>query len=102
MRFLRSALVLATLATPAFAQPPGGFGGGGEGRGGPGGGGMRMMFGGGGNPDDVFNMFAKGKDVLRRDDMDPMMQRMFDRFASQMNITNGQITRDPFKPLKAK
>jgi Ca2+-binding EF-hand superfamily protein len=78
------------------AQPPGGDNGGGGrggrgGRGGMGGGGM------GGDPMQFFDFMAKGKDVIRRDDLDPNFQRMFDRMAQAQGITNGQITRDQFK-----
>ncbi|MBX7104503.1 MAG: hypothetical protein K1X57_10505 [Gemmataceae bacterium] len=90
MRMFRIAVASLMLAGgSAMAQPPGGFGGpGGGGRGG-------MMMGG--NPEEMFNMLSKGKDVIRRDDVDPMFQRMFDRFAERMNITNGQITREQFR-----
>lgn len=71
---------------PIMISGQGGFGGPGGGRG--------MM---GGNPDDFFNMIARGKDVIRRDDVDPMFQRMFDRMAERMGITNGQITREQFR-----
>jgi Ca2+-binding EF-hand superfamily protein len=91
MRMFRTAVATLVIAAgPALAQPP--FGGPG---GGPGGG--RMMMGMGGNPDDFFNMLSRGKDVITRDDVDPMFQRMFDRFAERLNITNGRITREQFR-----
>jgi Ca2+-binding EF-hand superfamily protein len=68
---------------------------GGQGGGGPGGGGRMggMM---GGDPNQMFNMFSKGKEVINRNDLPPPLQPMFDRFAPQMGITNGQITRQQF------
>jgi hypothetical protein len=119
-RFLRFAAVCAALfiipLTVNSQQPPQGGGGGrgvgrgfgggqegggrGFGGGGPDGGG-RSGFGGrgmmGGDPMQFFDMIAKGKDVIRRDDLDPMFQRMFDRMAQAQGITNGQITRDQFR-----
>lgn len=97
MKLARAGVILLVLAIPVIAQPPGGgnrgsfmmqFKGGGPG-------GMMSMMGG--NPDDLFNQFSKGKDVIRRDDLDPMAQMFFDRATRQMNITNGQITRAQFK-----
>ena len=90
------------------SQPPGGGGRGGRGgfRGGPGGGDGNGGYGGGpggggrrmgGDPMQFFDMLAKGKDVIRRDDLDPNFQRMFDRMAGGLGITNGQISRDQFK-----
>jgi hypothetical protein len=64
---------------------------GGGGMGGFGGRGMMMM---GGNFDEMFDRFARGKDVIRRDDLDPMMQFGFDMMARRMNITGNEITRD--------
>ncbi len=102
MRILRAGFVLMLLSIPVLAQPPGGdfggssfiIGGKGGGRGGmPGG--MQMMMSA--NPDDLFNQFSKGKDVIRRDDLDPIGQMMFDRAAKQMGVTNGQVTREQFK-----
>ncbi len=98
MRILRAGFVLMLLSIPVLAQPPGGDftssvilgskGGGGRG-------GMQMMMSA--NPDDLFNQFSKGKDVIRREDLDPMGQMMFDRAAKQMGVTNGQVTREQFK-----
>src|SRR5437016_1405106 len=91
------ALAAAVLVGPlsaAWAQfPPGGFPGGGD-RGDRGSrgdrGGMR------GDPNQFFDMMAKGKNVITRDDVDPMMQRMFDGIVQRAGITNGQITREQF------
>lgn len=98
--------------------PQGGDGGGRRDRGGfdrqpgmPGGGGGRPFFGGGpgggesgrpnfrgmmGDPNQFFDMMAQGKDVITRNDVQPMFQGMFDRMAERMGITNGQITRQQF------
>lgn len=102
MRTLRSLLlgfgVLASLGLPAMAQPPeggpppgGGFPGGGGGRGGGGGGGFRNM-----DPNEAFNRFSNGKDVIVRSELDPPRQMWFDRMAQRMGVTNGQITREQF------
>lgn len=89
MRIVRAGFVLLLLAIPVIAQPPGGdFGG-------RGGGAMKMFMSA--NPDDIFNQFSKGKDVIRRADLDPMAQMFFDRATRQMNITNGEISRSQFK-----
>jgi Ca2+-binding EF-hand superfamily protein len=75
MRFLAIPILLL-LPAICFAQPPGGgmFGQGGGGR-----------FGGG------------GKDVVSRADIsNPRFQGMFDRFAEQAGVTNGQLTREQF------
>ncbi|HXG10913.1 MAG TPA: hypothetical protein VNK04_14230 [Gemmataceae bacterium] len=50
-----------------------------------------------GDPNEFFNRLSGGRDVVRRSDItDPRMQFMFDRIASQLNITNGEITRRQF------
>lgn len=77
------------IAAPVWAQPPGEGGGGFGGRGR---GGMGMM----GDPTQMFNMMSGGRDVLVRNQLDPFAQRFFDRIAQQLNITNGQITREQF------
>jgi hypothetical protein len=54
------------------------------------------MFGGAGwgDPNAFFNQLSGGKDVLVRAQLaDPFSQRLFDRIAQQMGITNGQLTR---------
>jgi Ca2+-binding EF-hand superfamily protein len=66
-----------------------------QGMGGQGGGGSRMG-GMGGDPNQMFNMFSKGKEVINRSDLPAPFQPMFDRIAPQMGITNGQITRQQF------
>jgi Ca2+-binding EF-hand superfamily protein len=48
------------------------------------------------DPNQRWDMFARGKDVITRNDVDPMMQRWFDRMVEQMGITNGQISRQQF------
>jgi Ca2+-binding EF-hand superfamily protein len=59
-----------------------------------GGGGRGMM---GGDPNQMFDRLANGSDVIRRTDIaDPRMQRMFDRMAEGLGITNGQVTREQF------
>ena len=79
-----------------------GFGGGGQGfgGGGQGFGGGRGSKGGGGrgnfDPNTMFDMMAKGKQVVNRADLDPRMQGMFDRFATGAGVTNGIMTRDQF------
>src|SRR5262249_9640470 len=64
-------------------------------------GGMSGMRGEGGgrpgfDPNQMFDMMSKGKDIVNRADLDPMMAGMFDRFAGRMGITNGQMTRQQF------
>lgn len=73
------------------------FGGGGNnGGGGSGGSGMsRMMMGG--DPMQMFNMISQGKDVINRNDLPEWQQRMFDRMAPQLGITNGQLSRQQFQ-----
>src|SRR4051812_8162249 len=115
-------LVLGGLPRQADGQtdptrPPGGDAGG-QGRGGfgrtpgmPGGGGGRQFFGGGngggspesgrqnfrmGDPNQMFDMMAQGKDVITRNDVQPMFQRMFDSMAERMGVTNGQMSRQQF------
>ncbi len=92
------------LLMPALSfgqQPPAGDGGAGGfgGRGGGNRGGMRMMMG---DPDQAFNLISGGKDVLVRDQLNPMMQGMFDRIAQGANITGGQITREQFREAMSK
>ena len=62
----------------------------GGGRGGPGG----PM--GNFDPSQFFDQLANGKDVWNRAETEPRFQRMFDRIASTLGITNGQITRQQF------
>jgi Ca2+-binding EF-hand superfamily protein len=107
MRMLRSLLlgfgVLAMAGLPAMSQAPeggsppaggfpGGGGGGGFGRGGRGGGGgMRNM-----DPNELFNRFSNGKDVINRAELAPQQQFFFDRIAQRAGITGGTITREQF------
>lgn len=70
----------------------------GQGPGGPGGGGPgRMMGMMGGDPMTFFNMLSRGKDTINRNDLEEWQQRMFDRMAPSLGITNGQMTRDQFR-----
>src|SRR5438128_1624614 len=84
--------ILLVGAMPGFTQypqGPGGFGG----RGG-GGKGMRGF----GDPNQMFNMMTGGKEVWVRSDItDTRQQGFFDRIAQNLNITNGQITKDQFQ-----
>jgi Ca2+-binding EF-hand superfamily protein len=57
-------------------------------------GGARGM--GGFDPGQIFDRFSNGQNVLIRSQLDQRGQMMFDRFAQQMGVTNGQITRDQF------
>jgi hypothetical protein len=77
-------------STDLWAQP----GGAGNSQGPPGGRGGR--FGVGGDPNQFFNQLSGGKDVWSRADSDPRGQMMFDRIASRIGVTNGQITRQQF------
>jgi Ca2+-binding EF-hand superfamily protein len=77
-------------------QGPGGMFGG-RGFGGPGGMGGGRGFGGGGfDPNQMFDMMSKGKDVVKRADLDPMTGMRFDRIAAGLGITNGQLTRQQY------
>jgi Ca2+-binding EF-hand superfamily protein len=50
------------------------------------------------DPDQFWDTFAKGKDILKRSDMpDFLTQRVFDRMADKLGVTNGQLTRAQFK-----
>src|ERR1043166_4942620 len=95
---LGAAMFLVSM-TALGQQPPGGGGPGGFGGGAPGGGFGGMGRGGMGSfdPDQIFNMISGGKDVIVRDQLDPNMQRMFDRMAQRAGITNGQLTREQYK-----
>lgn len=63
----------------------------------PGGGGNRMTGMIGGDPMIMFNMLARGKDSINRNDLEDWQQRMFDRIAPTLGITNGVMTRDQFR-----
>lgn len=73
----------------------GGFGGSGFGGGSFGGGGgfggFRM------DPDALFDMTARGADVIRVDQLQGIQKMMFDRFASRFGLTGNEITRSQFK-----
>jgi len=59
----------------------------------------RSMFG---DPTKLFEMMSGGKDVVSRDTLpNPLFAGMFDRFAQQMGVTNGQITREQFNAYMA-
>jgi hypothetical protein len=99
MRVKHSVILLAAgfilMPTVLWSQP-GGFGGGPPG----GGGGM----GGGGmgafsriNPDQLFDMFAKGQDVIRVESLDQGARQIFDRFGARFGITGNEITREQFR-----
>jgi hypothetical protein len=50
------------------------------------------------DPEAAFNSISGGRDVVNRADLTiPWMQGVFDRIASQMRITTGQITRDQYR-----
>lgn len=87
---LISWLLLAAVSVgqpPSGGPPGGGRGGGGFGR----------------DPDQMFDRFANGKEVLRRSDLtDPRTQQMFDRMAEAAGITNGEMTREQFRSAMEK
>lgn len=93
MRYPTALLLCLSLAGAAIGQGPPGFGG-------AGGGGFRQMMA---DPDAMFNMVAKGKEYITRADVESVpfgkeqAIMMFDRTMKEMNITNGQLTRDQFK-----
>ncbi len=81
---------LLWVAVDVHAQMWGGRGGGFGRRGGGG------RFGRGFRPDPgaMFDRFANGKTVIKRADLNPWLQRMFDNVAKAAGVTNGQLTRD--------
>ncbi len=107
--YLRIGVVIAFFLIPelGWSQGPGGGPPQGPGGGfpqgpGQGGGGFRQRGGGGGggmfDPAQMFDRFANGKAVWTQADANnnPFGQRMFERMAQALNITNGQITREQF------
>jgi hypothetical protein len=44
----------------------------------------------------MFDMLSGGKDVAKRDDLPPPLQRLFDRIAESGGITRGEMTRAQF------
>jgi hypothetical protein len=48
------------------------------------------------DPNESFDRFANGKEVLLKSEMDERMPGFFDRIADTLKITNGQITRQQF------
>ncbi len=93
---MRMKVYLAIGLTILFLAPLPGltqFQGGGGGRSG----GSRNAGGPRWDPNEMFNRMSNGKDVLVRSEItDPRTQNRFDQWAQQLNITNGQITREQF------
>jgi Ca2+-binding EF-hand superfamily protein len=85
---LTGALGLSLTATEAFTQPPSGGGGGGRGNRGGGFGGF--------DPAQMFDRMAQGKGTIVIAEQDPRRQQFLNMIAQQLNITNGQITRDQY------
>jgi hypothetical protein len=87
MRAKHSALILTAgfllIPTLSWSQFPGG----GSRDGG------RTQF----DPDQLFNLVARGQDVIRVNELDPMARAMFDRFASRLGLGGNEITRDQFR-----
>ncbi|MEZ6141224.1 MAG: hypothetical protein R3B84_11700 [Zavarzinella sp.] len=56
------------------------------------------QFPGGGSmdPNRIFDMVARGSDVIEVDKLDTFSKGMFDRFASRFGLTGNVITRDQF------
>jgi hypothetical protein len=79
------ALLAGAMLMPTITW--GQFPGGGDGRKGG------MMSG---NPEMIFNMISKGKDIIRRDELDERGQRMFDKMAPVFGITGTEVTREQF------
>lgn len=53
--------------------------------------------GGFGDPSKLFDMMSGGRDVVTRDSLpNPLFAGMFDRFAQQMGVTDGKLTREQF------
>src|ERR1051326_5638618 len=48
------------------------------------------------DPNAIFNMLSKGKDVIVSDDLDERGRMIFDRIAKRLNVTGDRITRDQF------
>lgn len=83
------------------SSPGGGLypppGGGGEGRTSTRMGGMSGI-----DPDRIFDMLARGKEVIKVDEMDPFAKGMFDRFSRSFGLTGNEISRDRFKSAMTK
>lgn len=86
-----SLLGLIWATSPAPTQPPAAPA---QPKPGEGGGERRTRFGG--DPAQMFDRLSGGKDVITRDSLDDRAKFMFDMFAKQMGVTNGQITRSQF------
>src|SRR5437763_229357 len=85
-------LTLVSLTLAPAQQPPGGGGGfGGAGGGGRGRSGFSM------DPDENFNRFSGGKDVINPATMDPQTKQMWDMSARFMGLTGSTVTRQEFK-----
>jgi hypothetical protein len=53
--------------------------------------------GGFGDPSKLFDMMSGGRDFVTRDTLpNPLLAGMFDRFAQQMGVTDGKLTREQF------
>ncbi|MFL5330529.1 MAG: hypothetical protein ACJ8C4_16625 [Gemmataceae bacterium] len=96
MRGVITGLALSLVASSALAQSP--FEGGGP----PGG--MRGMMADPKMIDTMFDFVSKGKGYITKSDLDLLPARyrdqaqfMFDLTLQQMNITNGQLSKDQFK-----
>jgi Ca2+-binding EF-hand superfamily protein len=89
MPAIRFTIVLvAALGVPSALARAQGFGGGGGGW---------MMGGGPPDPNQMFDRFANGKEVIIRSEItDPQLQFRFDRMAERMGITDGRLTREQF------
>lgn len=96
----------AVLAQPGGRGSRGGFGGpgGGFGGGGFGGGGFTGGSGRTPDPDQMFNMWAKGKDFIDLNSMNEMMRPLIERMLQRMQITpkDGKITREDFRAASEK
>src|SRR5262245_26348150 len=90
------ALMLVTLTFVPAQPPPGGGGFGG----GAGGGGRRGGFSL--DPDESFNRFSGGKDVIDVATMDPQLKQTWDFTARFMGFTGQTVTRQEFKDASAK
>jgi len=61
--------------------------------------------GGGSDPDALFDRISGGKDVIARADLEARKDasdlRVFDRWALQLNVTDGRISRDQYHQVMA-
>ncbi|MCE9534162.1 MAG: hypothetical protein K8T89_24045 [Planctomycetes bacterium] len=56
----------------------------------------------GGNPDEIFDRFAKGKEVIVVSELEPTMKMGMQFFGSKLGLTGDQITRTQFKEALGK